>query len=216
MSKGRTQTWTSIWRRMSPTERREAAFEYVREAENSPKAREGAIKFLSQECRTSPNAIAGWDLDRRADRLARAAQLKPVHFASLVAAFHVRRRTPMLTRFLDEAGIPHINGVVDPRTMGDARAKDALVRAVLALRGGFPTREVELYLRRAGDAGEPPCSRTSPRPVRTPPRCRIRHPPPSRLPWPLPRTRRRRARLPDRRAEEGGAHRSPLLRPRRP
>ncbi len=145
MSKGRTQSWTSIWRRMSPTERREAAFEYVREAENSPQAREGAINFLSQECRTSPNAIARWDLDRRADRLARAAHLQPVHFASLVAAFHVRRRTPMLTRFLDEAGIPHINGVVDPRTMGDACAKDALVRAVLTLRGGFPTREVELY-----------------------------------------------------------------------
>lgn len=146
MSKGRTQGWTSIWRRMSPTERREAALEYLREAENSPKGREGAIKFLSQECRTSPNAVAHWDLDRRADRLARSVHLRAVHFASLVAAFHVRRKAPMLTRFLDEAGIPHINGIVDPRTMQDACAKDALLHAVLSLRSGFPAREVALYL----------------------------------------------------------------------
>ena len=99
---------------MAPAERRQAALEYLREAEQLPEARQGAIHFLSQEYRTSPNAVARWDLDRRADRLSRAARLKPAYVASLVTAFHVRHRAPSVLRFLEtspasepEASWPH-------------------------------------------------------------------------------------------------------------
>lgn len=64
--------------------------------------------------------------------------------ASLLRGWLLKSELPMITRFLDDAGVPHQEGVVEefPATVDDARLKTAIDN----LLANYPREKVIIYL----------------------------------------------------------------------
>ena len=65
----------------------------------------------------------------------------------LVISFHLVHRRELLSSFLDTLGIPHRDGLIDGEAELEPPDRDAVARAVAAVRDANPPEHVELYLR---------------------------------------------------------------------
>ncbi len=62
-------------------------------------------------------------------------------------SLHLRKRRPLLARFLDELGIPHEDGLIKEGEHPAPPSPEALEKAVAAIRAEFPAGDVDVYLR---------------------------------------------------------------------
>lgn len=151
-----TARWQSLWDGLSAMEKRTAALAYLSSAEDMPAAQQSAAEVIARECRTRPVAVLSWPLERRADRLSRAARIDTPLVAALIARFLVSAKQPMVTRFLDTVGVPHSNGEIDSSAIRASCEPERLRSAVLETSTGFSKRDAELFLE-ALDAQRVPC-----------------------------------------------------------
>ncbi len=138
--------WERIWSRLTVEERKLGAYEYIVQSEKIPAAVDAYASFLAKEAKTRPSVVVGWSLEKRADRLSRAGAIEPDFLGAMITAWLVKRRGPLLARFLDVAEIPNVNGVVDVRTTHQSVPTDRLVAAIRAIEAEFPSRDVGLYV----------------------------------------------------------------------
>ncbi len=138
--------WRPIWKRLTQEEQREGALEYVLSMEGHPDARQALVQFLGDAYRSRAKTVAGWTPSKRAERLARLADLPTPFLREFVTAFLVKRRPALLAAFLDAAEIPNTNGVIDPPLTAAPAEKVRLMAGALAIREAFCGRDVEIYL----------------------------------------------------------------------
>jgi len=138
--------WSAFWAHMTPDERHRAAEAYLEDVEGHPASKEAAIQYIAVECKTRTQVVRRLGLSKRAARLARVRGLPAPYLHNFVVSFHCRRRAPMLARFLDVAGIGHVEGFVDVAKPTEPAVLEHLVAAVAAIAAEFPAAEVTRYL----------------------------------------------------------------------
>lgn len=137
----RTRRLRKIWRALTPDERVAA----IRAA--SPDQGAGLITalraHLSKTLRMRPATVQSWGVSQVAETTLRAP-LGDDLIADLLIAFHLTERIPLLSHFLDAAGIPHTEGSINPDADVELDEVGVLAAADSAL-AAFPARECQIY-----------------------------------------------------------------------
>ena len=137
--------WSAIWERLSASERREGVAAWFAALSRYPEARRQNALLLAEALRTREKTVLSWPEAKRIDRFARLSSLPSPITAEIVCAFFVRCRFAIVSRFLDAAGIPHVNGVVEQAQASRPVEKDRLVAGLRAVFREFERREADLY-----------------------------------------------------------------------
>ncbi len=103
-----------------------------------------AIVALAQRLKFRPKSIQGLPVDRRARQLAGLADVSDGIATRALIAYHFAHARPLMSAFLDAAGLAHDNGLIT----GEPKAPSAeqLKSAVEAVRESFGADDVDLYL----------------------------------------------------------------------
>lgn len=146
LSMGGVGGWSRLWARMCPDDRHRACEAYLEDAVEHPGAFDAAVATVAAETKSRPATVRRMGTSKIAARLSKAHGLPDPYLHSFVVSLHRRRRLPMLTRFLDIAGIPHDAGRVDVSTASEPAPLERLLAAVEAITAEFPAEQVTLYL----------------------------------------------------------------------
>jgi hypothetical protein len=88
--------------------------------------------------------VQGWSPQQLADASAKIALDEQV-VADLLIAFHLTERVPLLTAFLDAAGVPHTEGATDPdAATGEIDPARVQAAADLVMQQ-FPSLDCQIY-----------------------------------------------------------------------
>lgn len=125
----------AVWDLMDEDERRAAAGALWRNADRD--TREALELVLAKEMKFRPHSIRKLPVDTVVGRLVRMAEDVPENVLfQYLFHLHMDERRPLLREFLDAAGIPHEDGVLDlPEDFGEpdadavAKAAEQLVKA---------------------------------------------------------------------------------------
>jgi hypothetical protein len=137
----RTRRLRKIWRAMTPQERVAA----IRAA--GPDGGAGLIValrgHLAKTLNMRPATVQSWGVSQIAETTLRAPLGEDV-IADLLISFHLTERVPLLSHFLDAAGIPHTDGSINPDA--DVELDEAGVQAAAdSVLAAFPERECQIY-----------------------------------------------------------------------
>src|SRR5262245_1236120 len=139
--------WNELWTRLAPDERKAAARGYVLKADDAPMAREAVSAVLAREYRSRVETVERWPAASRGDRLSRVARLDPPLIAAIVARHLVDAHRPMVSRFLDLAGVAHSGGEIEAAAAaGEPIDAERLLVAVRAITAEFDARSATLFL----------------------------------------------------------------------
>jgi len=137
-------TCARVWKRLSAEDRLLAAQGLV--AEQAPEAMGPALFAIAQARRMRPQSARVMPVDQQARALATISNPGEAVASSLLVAFHLGHRRPLLRAFLDGCGIPHEDGILteaaDSVTLSTEKARTAVEK----LRAEFPSDQVEVYL----------------------------------------------------------------------
>ena len=137
---------SQLWGALSPEVRLEAARAlYVHDWGQAPTRRE-ADAAIMHGMRFRESAVRQLPVEKRAGYLARSIRPTDSLASSLLLAFHLEHRRPILGAFMDALGIPHKDGLIVEDHDVKAPTAAPLKRAVASLRAAFPDDEVDLYL----------------------------------------------------------------------
>jgi hypothetical protein len=139
-----TRDVVKIWKQM-PEARRVLAAEAFWREEDGVEQQVEAMALLAKHLKARPKFVQGLPLERLARYLAHYPGMPDVLAARLLVSYHLAHQRPMLKAFLDAAGIPHEDGLINAELEG-AIAKDKLAAGVDALGTAFPQGDVSLYL----------------------------------------------------------------------
>lgn len=129
------------WRALSAQDRAAAVRATSRAGQGGLQTlRMAVIKAL----RMRPATVQGWSPQQLADASAKIVLDEQV-LADLLIAFHLTERVPLLTAFLDAAGVPHTEGATDPDA-STGEIDPARVQAAADLVSkDFPERDAQVY-----------------------------------------------------------------------
>lgn len=113
---------------------------------DDPGGRVEADAAIAAAIRFRDSAVRKLPLEKRVGYLLRAVRPDDSLANSLLLALHLDGRKAMLSAFLDELGIPQVEGMIDEDFDLDPPDPDRLRAAVRVLQEGFPADEVEVYL----------------------------------------------------------------------
>lgn len=103
-----------------------------------------AVNLIAQRIKFRTKSVVSMPIERKARHLAGLAQVSDLLAARLLVAYHLQHQRPMMSRFLDELGIPHDDGVIAAESP-PAPAPEAVDRAAKALATDFPQADVSRY-----------------------------------------------------------------------
>jgi hypothetical protein len=130
-----------------PREKRLLAAEaFWRDDEEGAEAHQlEAIVALAQRLKFRPKSIQGLPVDRRARQLAGLTDVSDGIATRALIAYHFAHARPLMSAFLDAAGLAHDNGLIteDPKAPDSARLRTA----VDEIRRSFAQEDLDLYLR---------------------------------------------------------------------
>lgn len=137
----RTRRLRKIWRAMTPDERVLA----IRAA--GQERGTGFVTVLrthvAQTLKVRPVTVQGWGLPQLVEATLRAPLSEDI-LADLLIGFHLTQRVPLLSGFLDAAGVPHTEGVTEPDAqveLDEARILEAADRVM----ANFPEHDCRIY-----------------------------------------------------------------------
>lgn len=136
-----------VWSALDAATREAAARALFSSRWDDGAARREANHAIAGALRFRPAAVQQLPIERRVDYLLKAVHPDDSLAHSLLMAFHLEHRRPLLSAFLGALGIPAEDGLIDPDHELVAPAGERLDAAVARLRADFPREEVELYLR---------------------------------------------------------------------
>jgi hypothetical protein len=137
----RTRRLRKIWRAMTPDERVRAV------RASGPDRGAGVVValrgHLAKALKVRPATLQSWGVQQVADATLRAPLGEDV-LADLLIAFHLTERVPLLSAFLDAAGVPHTDGSIEPDAAVDLEPSrvEGAADAVLA---NFPEHDARIY-----------------------------------------------------------------------
>jgi hypothetical protein len=138
-----TVTPSRLWRRMTAEQRLRAAQALWRDDEARGDQAQAA-RLIAQHMKFRPKTVTGLDADRKARHLASLPNPPDDLAARLLVVYHLAEQRPMMGAFLDAAGVPHDNGLVQDSATAPDPAK--VMAAVAAIAGQYPAPDVALYL----------------------------------------------------------------------
>ena len=118
---------------------------YAHDWGDAPTRRE-ADATIMHGMRFRESAVRQLPVEKRAGYLARSVRPGDSLASSLILAFHLEHKRPILAAFMDALGIPHKDGLIVEDHEVKTPTAAALKKAVAALRAGFPEDDVDLYL----------------------------------------------------------------------
>lgn len=131
-----------VWSAVDPETRRAAALALYRDKAGRAEgdaAIATALRFREVAVRKLP-------VEQRVGHLLRSVRIDDSLASSLLIALHLEDRKPLLTAFLDDLGIPHDGGLIDPAHDMQPPDENAVTAAVERLDREFDAAWVELYL----------------------------------------------------------------------
>jgi hypothetical protein len=132
-----------LWKGLSEEQRLKAADSFWREADSADQQIE-AMVLLAQRLKARPKFIATMNVERKAKHLAHYTGMPDVLAARLLVSYHLGHQRPLMATFLDAAGIPHDNGLIDQELQTTVDA-DKLKAGADALSATYPEADVRLY-----------------------------------------------------------------------
>ena len=138
-----TLTPSRLWKRMTSDQRLRASQSLWKESEAATEQAE-AITLIAKQWKLRPKSAVGLDADRKARYLASIGNLSETLAARLLVLYHLAEQRPMMTAFLDAAGVKHENALIhDDTPRPDADKIGAGVAAIVKI---YPAADVALYL----------------------------------------------------------------------
>jgi hypothetical protein len=131
-----------LWSAMDP-ETRLAAAQSMYDDKDGRREADAAV---AATLRFRDVAVKSMPVERRVDYLLRAVRPDDGLASSLLIALHLRRRTALLTTFLDALEVPNAAGVIDPDFDMPTLDVERLGGPVATLFEHFAAEDVELYL----------------------------------------------------------------------
>jgi hypothetical protein len=118
---------------------------YAHDWGDAPTRREADVAIV-HGLRFRESAVRQLPVEKRAAYLARGVRPGDSLASSLLLAFHLEHRRPLLGAFLDALGIPHHDGLIAEGHDAKPPSAAELKKAAAALRSAFPDEEIDLYL----------------------------------------------------------------------
>jgi len=144
VSKASGRSFQQLWRQLDPTRRKQAAAALCAGRENKTE-QTLATSVIATKLHLRPQKAAKLPLERKSAYLASIESMEETMAGALVRAYLFTHHRPMLTRFLDQLGIAHQDGVITARNVSPP-ALEPLRAAVEQIGAQFAPGEVELYL----------------------------------------------------------------------
>ncbi|MGE3275358.1 MAG: hypothetical protein AB7O67_09615 [Vicinamibacterales bacterium] len=132
-----------LWRLMSPEQRTAAAMAFWTDDQAAIERAE-AVALISRQIKFRPKSVLALPVDRKAKHLASLAQVSDLLAARLLVSYHLEHQRPMMSRFLDELGIPHDQGLINEESP-EAPEPAKLDAAVATLAQEYPKADVGRY-----------------------------------------------------------------------
>ena len=138
-----TLTPSRLWKRMTSEQRLRASKALWKESEAASEQAE-AITAIAKQWKLRPKSALSLDEDRKTRYLASLGGVSENLAARLLVLYHLAEQRPMMSAFLDAAGITHDNGMIHE----DAPRPDAekIGTGVEAIAKSYPAADVALYL----------------------------------------------------------------------
>ena len=135
---------SKLWRRM-PLERRIEAADLFWNDEHSADQQMEAVAAIASHMKFRARSVLTLAPDKRAKYLAQLPNVSDAIAARALVNFHLERQRPMMSAFLDLAGIAHEDGLITEENIPKPDAVKVKA-AAKALAEQFPADEVSLYL----------------------------------------------------------------------
>jgi hypothetical protein len=130
-----------IWKSLTPQDRVLAVRAGTRDEHSH--AVHNLRAAVMRTLRMRPVTVQSWSPQQLADASARIA-LEDDVIADLLVTLHLKERVPLLTAFLDAAGVPHTGGATDPDAAGELDP-DRVRSAAEQVMGKFPADQCRIY-----------------------------------------------------------------------
>lgn len=138
-----TLTPSKLWRRMTATQRLQAAEAFWAD-ENAADDQIQAVLLIAQQKKFRPKFVLSLDLERRSRHLASVGSMPEALAARALVVYHLALQREMMGTFLDVLGLTHENGLIED---DDAKPDPEKVpAAVAAIAEKYPADDVSLYL----------------------------------------------------------------------
>jgi hypothetical protein len=129
-----TLTPARLWKRMTNEQRLRAARALWAEPEAASDQAQAA-GLIATQLKFRAKTVAGLDKEKKARYLTTVPNPPEELAARLLVLYHLAEQRPMMSAFLDAAGIAHDNGLIQE----DAAAPDTIAKT-------YPPQDVALYL----------------------------------------------------------------------
>ena len=132
-----------LWKRMTADQRRRAASALYGAGEAKSEQQQ-AVQLIANHLKFRPKTVNALDADKKARYLASVPEIPDEVAVRLLVLYHLAEQRPMMSAFLDAAGIRHEDGTIEEEAVAPDAAK---VRAAAATIGRtYPAADVSLYL----------------------------------------------------------------------
>jgi len=138
-------TAARLWKRLSRDERTAAAASFWKDTPAEVTAM--ALAALIKARHMRPQVARALPPEEQARALASVLDVGEPVASSLLVALHLGDRRSMLATFLDAAGLPHKNGLLEDDADGGAVAEESARKGIAALRAaGHSPEQLRTYL----------------------------------------------------------------------
>ena len=135
-----------LWPCLDPEIRTLAARSLYDGSGENAEGRREADAAIARALRFRPTAVRRLPIEKRVAHLVRAVKLGDSLTSTLLLAFHLEHRRPLLVAFLEALGIPHQDGIIAEDHDLQPPEPEALGKAAAVLFERFPAHQVEVYL----------------------------------------------------------------------
>ena len=137
------QSATRIWKRLGRDDRLAAARHFF--AQPPAESYGSAIAAIVSARHARPQVVRSMPPEEQARALASVNDLGEAVASSLLVALHLGERRAMLAAFLDAAGVPHQDGILNDEGDMEPLSEEAARAGMQALLRQFTREQVEVY-----------------------------------------------------------------------
>ena len=135
-----------VWQSLDQETQLQAGIALFKHDWNDTSTKRDAIRAIAMSIRFREVAVQKMPLEKRAKYLITRVPLDDGFVSTLLMAFHMVARRPLLTEFLDRIGVQHADGLIDDSVKFPTLGPELIETATAKLREGHPDDQVDLYL----------------------------------------------------------------------
>ena len=135
---------SQLWKQLS-TDRKTLAADAFWADDNATAEQAEALATIANRIKFRLKSVLAMPIEKKTRYLLQLPVLSEALAARLLVAYHLTHQRPMMSRFLDELGIAHEDGLIADEELS-APPADRLAAAAKALATSFPAEDVSLYL----------------------------------------------------------------------